>query len=149
MALWDNTRPKLLNMRGSNKTPFEDERVVRIDRPSQFGNPFPVGSTLSFAFVAERLRENRLFSPEGVSVVNWIKVAFPVLASHCASGVPLDRAGAIMCFREYWVHARAEGVFPDSLVLGLRGKLLACWCYPKPCHGDVLVEDFIKTSRGG
>ena len=22
----------------------------------------------------------------------------------------------------------------------LRGKVLGCWCKPKPCHGDVLIE---------
>ena len=22
----------------------------------------------------------------------------------------------------------------------LKGKILGCWCKPKPCHGDVLVE---------
>jgi hypothetical protein len=22
----------------------------------------------------------------------------------------------------------------------LRGKTLGCWCSPKPCHGDVLLE---------
>lgn len=22
----------------------------------------------------------------------------------------------------------------------LKGKRLGCWCYPEPCHGDVLVE---------
>jgi len=22
----------------------------------------------------------------------------------------------------------------------LRGKTLACWCAPEPCHGDVLLE---------
>lgn len=22
----------------------------------------------------------------------------------------------------------------------LRGKVLGCWCYPKACHADVLVE---------
>lgn len=22
----------------------------------------------------------------------------------------------------------------------LRGKVLGCWCHPKPCHGDVLLE---------
>ena len=22
----------------------------------------------------------------------------------------------------------------------LRGKVLGCWCKPKPCHGDVLAE---------
>ncbi|TXG78510.1 DUF4326 domain-containing protein [Candidatus Dojkabacteria bacterium] len=22
----------------------------------------------------------------------------------------------------------------------LRGKTLACWCHPQPCHGDILIE---------
>lgn len=22
----------------------------------------------------------------------------------------------------------------------LKGKVLGCWCYPMPCHGDVLVK---------
>ena len=22
----------------------------------------------------------------------------------------------------------------------LKGKILGCWCSPKPCHGDVLIE---------
>lgn len=22
----------------------------------------------------------------------------------------------------------------------LRGKVLGCWCHPKPCHGDVLLR---------
>jgi len=22
----------------------------------------------------------------------------------------------------------------------LRGKVLGCWCYPKNCHGDILIE---------
>jgi hypothetical protein len=22
----------------------------------------------------------------------------------------------------------------------LKGKVLGCWCNPKPCHGDVLAE---------
>lgn len=22
----------------------------------------------------------------------------------------------------------------------LAGKLIGCWCYPKPCHGDILIK---------
>ncbi|MEU0408509.1 DUF4326 domain-containing protein [Streptomyces griseorubiginosus] len=31
---------------------------------------------------------------------------------------------------------------PDLLALlpGLRGRALACWCAPEPCHADVLAE---------
>jgi len=31
----------------------------------------------------------------------------------------------------------------DSLMKALpelKGKILGCWCKPKPCHGDILVE---------
>jgi hypothetical protein len=28
----------------------------------------------------------------------------------------------------------------------LRGKVLACWCHPKPCHGDVIV-DYLHPSE--
>jgi hypothetical protein len=28
----------------------------------------------------------------------------------------------------------------------LRGKTLGCWCSPKPCHGDVLLE---LAAQGG
>jgi hypothetical protein len=27
----------------------------------------------------------------------------------------------------------------------LKGKILGCWCKPKPCHGDILVELADKT----
>lgn len=29
----------------------------------------------------------------------------------------------------------------------LRGKVLGCWCAPKPCHGDVLVRLVNETVR--
>lgn len=31
----------------------------------------------------------------------------------------------------------------------LKGKTLACWCKPKPCHGDVLVELIEKENGNG
>lgn len=30
----------------------------------------------------------------------------------------------------------------------LRGKVLGCWCAPKACHGDVLLE-IANASEGG
>lgn len=27
-----------------------------------------------------------------------------------------------------------------EMVEELRGKILGCWCAPKPCHGDVLLK---------
>ena len=36
-----------------------------------------------------------------------------------------------------WIKSR-----PDMLarLSELKGKILGCWCSPKPCHGDVLIE---------
>ena len=37
-----------------------------------------------------------------------------------------------------------EYLMNNSGLLGrikeLRGKILGCWCHPKPCHGDILAE---------
>lgn len=43
---------------------------------------------------------------------------------------------SIKKYREYILENR---VLMDSLE-ELRGKTLACWCKPEPCHGDVLKE---------
>ncbi len=47
-----------------------------------------------------------------------------------------ERLAVIDRYRHY-LHTR-----PDLLAAldELRGKTLGCWCKPKPCHGDVLVQ---------
>ena len=47
-----------------------------------------------------------------------------------------ERQRALAAYRE-WIVAQPE--LMDSLE-ELRGRRLACWCAPKDCHGDVLVE---------
>lgn len=46
------------------------------------------------------------------------------------------REEAIAKYRE-WILAQ-----PDLMAAlsELRGKTLGCWCKPKTCHGDILVE---------
>lgn len=65
---------------------------VRIDRRSEWGNPYEIGD-------------------DG------------------------DRKTVIESFRRY-LH-RKLGLRKRSVEL--RGKVLGCWCYPDPCHGDVLI----------
>lgn len=69
------------------------ERFERIDRNSEWGNPFELG-------------------PDGDrdTVCDSYEIYFG---------------------RKYSLHER---------VLGLKGKVLGCWCYPQRCHGDHLVE---------
>jgi hypothetical protein len=38
---------------------------------------------------------------------------------------------------EAWI--RRQAFLIDQLKF-LRGKVLACWCPPQPCHGDVLIK---------
>jgi hypothetical protein len=39
-------------------------------------------------------------------------------------------------YREYLDHSPTLKLqLPE-----LRGKVLGCWCYPEPCHGDILCE---------
>lgn len=36
-----------------------------------------------------------------------------------------------------------------SQLSSLKGKVLGCFCWPQPCHGDVLVEMVEGFERGG
>lgn len=48
-----------------------------------------------------------------------------------------SREEAIACFEE-WLRQNPEMV--DRVKRELKGKVLGCWCAPKPCHGDVLAK---------
>lgn len=48
--------------------------------------------------------------------------------------VPYDEVLA-----RYEQHVRASEILMNRLGT-LRGKVLGCFCKPKPCHGDVLVK---------
>jgi hypothetical protein len=43
------------------------------------------------------------------------------------------------CIAKYAAWIRTQPDLMDSVV-ELRGKVLGCWCAPRPCHGDVLAE---------
>jgi Domain of unknown function (DUF4326) len=47
-----------------------------------------------------------------------------------------DRAEVIAEYEEHLLSSpELMAALPE-----LRGKVLACWCAPEPCHGDVLVR---------
>ena len=52
------------------------------------------------------------------------------------AGTDGTRAEVIEKYREYILSE------PELLAQlpELEGKVLACWCSPKPCHGDVLLD---------
>lgn len=47
-----------------------------------------------------------------------------------------ERDRVVAAYRD-WIATRPELM---SRLEDLRGKRLACWCAPRACHGDVLVE---------
>ena len=47
-----------------------------------------------------------------------------------------DRAAVIAKYEQWlWTQPRLRARLPE-----LRGKVLACWCRPRACHGDVLAR---------
>ncbi len=49
------------------------------------------------------------------------------------------RAEVLQLYRErLW--SSGNGAFRQTVKEQLRGKDLVCWCAPKPCHADILLE---------
>lgn len=88
------------------------EDAVYVGRPSKWGNPFRIGSTLRFPYAD--LRDN-LGGPE-----------------------VRDHAHAVALFR---VHARISSGFDVWVRGSLADRDLCCWCpLDQPCHADVLLQ---------
>jgi Domain of unknown function (DUF4326) len=51
-----------------------------------------------------------------------------------------DRTQVIAEFRKYFYDKIANDAKFKAAVLELKGKILACWCKPLECHGDVIAE---------
>lgn len=51
-----------------------------------------------------------------------------------------DRTQVIEEYRRYFDQKVSSGAFSKADLEALRGKKLGCYCAPKPCHGDVIVE---------
>ena len=49
-----------------------------------------------------------------------------------------SRDEAVSKHRE-WI-TKGEGVYLLKDIKELKGKVLGCWCSPKPCHAEILAE---------
>lgn len=49
----------------------------------------------------------------------------------------VSRDEALVKFKE-WIKTQPELI--EKIKRELKGKDLVCFCHPKPCHGDVLIE---------
>jgi hypothetical protein len=50
---------------------------------------------------------------------------------------PLSRERVIAAYRQWLLGMLVKD---PTFLEPLRGKRLACWCAPLPCHGDVIAE---------
>lgn len=50
-----------------------------------------------------------------------------------------DRNKVIIKYEQY-IREKIKKENLKEELLKLKGKNLGCWCYPEPCHGDVLVK---------
>jgi hypothetical protein len=48
-----------------------------------------------------------------------------------------NREECLLAFAEYWY--APEQRWLRKMSLGLEGLILACWCKPKACHGDIIA----------
>jgi hypothetical protein len=55
-------------------------------------------------------------------------------------GTQGDRDAILIKYRTYFLQRIDRDIDFRQQVLGLRNKRLACWCSPKRCHGEVIVE---------
>lgn len=53
-------------------------------------------------------------------------------------GGEYTREGCVEAYRE-WFYADEQSELRERAKRELKAKTLACWCKPKPCHGDVIV----------
>jgi hypothetical protein len=52
-----------------------------------------------------------------------------------------ERDRVIERYRTWLQGELASGNIKEEDLLSLRGKTLGCWCAPRSCHGDVLLEE--------
>lgn len=72
------------------------------------------------------------------------KQRFPKHSSNFANPYKIGRDGlreeVIEKYRGYITAKIKHDTLLEKELITLRGKNLGCWCFPEPCHGDVLIE---------
>lgn len=82
-------------------------------------------------------------------VVNLYKEEYDVYIGRAGKGKSgyygnpfsaLNREESISKYKEYFFDKIENDEFFREKIMSLKGKTLGCFCKPKSCHGDVIVE---------
>ncbi len=65
---------------------------------------------------------------------------FSVWGNPFRIGPNMTREEAIEAYRVWLLSRSPKAVRLRARLPELNGKVLGCWCSPRPCHGDVLAE---------
>jgi hypothetical protein len=55
------------------------------------------------------------------------------------------REDAVNAYKDYILNGEGKHLLND--LHELKGKVLGCWCSPKSCHGDILMELIEKNIK--
>lgn len=76
------------------------------------------------------------------------KERFPKKSSNFANPYKVGKDGnREEVLQKYKIYIEKKLENDDTLInelISLKGKNLGCWCYPDPCHGNILLELIIK-----
>ena len=143
--LFESTSPEVVHIKDTFTTRAKQWKVLRIDRPSRLGNPFPVGFPLTVQGALTCLAKVHWWRE--VLSSERLEQTLPRCYQLAKAQTTLSREQAIELFRELWSYSREQGFILDNEILNLAGKKLACHCKPRKCHGDIIVDDFIKLKQ--
>lgn len=136
-SLFCDTTPVVVNL-GNITTRRE---LIKITRPSRYSNPFRISS-----FFSERELVQCLGTVEWLRDLtltdDFIKKSLPKCYEISKKRFLLTRTNCIEMFEELWEFGAQQGLISKEEILALEGKALGCVCYPKKCHGDVIVKYF-------
>lgn len=64
-------------------------------------------------------------------------------------GIGEQRGATILKYKQYFYQRLKSDQDFKNKIQALNGKVLGCFCKPKACHGDVIVEylDFIEWAH--
>ena len=78
----------------------------------------------------------------GVVFVDGVR--FPpkdsIFANPFKIGKDGDRKEVLQKYKIYIEDKLKSGKITKENLRELKGKILGCWCYPLPCHGNILLE---------
>lgn len=114
------------------RTGVKSDGAIVVARPTQWGNPWRVGSAIGVDLDEDdRYRNSAVIVTPGLAVALYREALFAAPISPTVVGGQ----------RLQIVTGLASGVSAETARTELRGHDLACWCpLDQPCHADVLLE---------